>query len=598
MLISISKDAEPTKLEKYVTKKYDALGSAINSGSSKIASKFQFVNDYLDRHLALKNYLAVTVRYFPTNALTLSSAFFDPGNISEGISAGATFQYQMLFAVFISNVFAMVLQALCVKLGLVTQMDLAECCKKYIKNKYVVWFLFFCGEVSIVFTDIGEIIGASVSWNILFGIPYIWGCLLTVGDCFLVLIMYNSEGNNSKSLRIVNIIVGLFSSITMCLCIVELARIPISTARHVFDGFLPYLNRLKDHSYCFQFVSIFGAVIMPHLSYISTSSYAITAKEITKKNNQGDKTRVISKRFVKREVLKMVISLFFMATFVNAAMVIIGASIYGTPQADGASLFTFSAIMKRYVNQQAVTIFAITLLLTGLSSTFLVTMASEIITCGFVNWNIKPYLLRFSTRVVACIPCVIIASFLKEQGLAGSINLSQVMLGILIIPTSAPLIYFTCNKEIMTVKEYPEPEEMIVVAGNSSMSDYEKTGNQKIEIITDSRDTTNYTEDCFDRKQNVEIIADSRDATNFTEDGFNDKPKMEVITEVREDTNGSEDTTCDEISSTKLECQSFIETNYQNGMVMKVVSITIWAFLCGLNMYTVIKSMNKESLGF
>lgn len=551
MILSISKDSEPTKLEIFVTKNYDALGSKINTASNAVLSKFAFVNRYLERNPAVKNYLKVTIRYFPTNAIALSSAFFDPGNISEGISAGASFQYKMLFAVLISNVFAMVLQVLCVKLGLVTKMDLAQCCNKYIKNKLCLWFIFFCGEIAIVFTDIGEIIGASVSWNILFNIPYVWGCVLTVGDCFLVLIMYSSDGNNTKSLRIVNVIVGLFSLITICLCIVELARIPVSSARHVMDGFLPYLNRLKEHDFCFQFVSIFGAVIMPHLSYITTSSYAIKAKTITKNINDGDRKVIINKKYIKTEVRKMVISLFLMATFVNVAVVIIGASIYGTPQAENASLFTFSSILKKYVNEKAVTIFAITLLLTGLSSTFLVTMASEIISCGFVEWNIKPYILRFGTRVVACIPCVIIASFLKEKGLAGSINLSQVMLGILIIPTSAPLIYFTCNKKIMTVKDYA-PIEKVTDVSCDTISDCNESVKKEVEITTEGRAYTG--------------------ETSFS--------------------------STDEVSCKQLESQGYIENHYENGLVMKVVSIVIWFFLCGLNLYTVIKSMNKESLGF
>ena len=113
--------------------------------------------------------------------ILVSVAYMDPGNYSTSVSGGAQFKYTLLFSVFVSNIFAVLLQCLCVKLGIVTGYDLAENCRRHLPRKLNLMIYFFA-ELAIIATDLAEVVGTAVALQILFGIPLIYGVLLTVLD--------------------------------------------------------------------------------------------------------------------------------------------------------------------------------------------------------------------------------------------------------------------------------------------------------------------------------------------------------------------------------------------------------------------------------
>src|SRR5215467_1374465 len=114
--------------------------------------------------------------------------YMDPGNWATDLAGGAKFGYSLLAVVMISNLMAILLQHLCVKLGIVTGRDLAQACRDHYP-KPVVWFLWVLCEIAIAACDLAEVVGSAIALQLLFGIPIVWGCVITCLDVLVVLFL-------------------------------------------------------------------------------------------------------------------------------------------------------------------------------------------------------------------------------------------------------------------------------------------------------------------------------------------------------------------------------------------------------------------------
>lgn len=170
---------------------------------------------------------------------------------------------------------------------------------------------------------------------------------------------------------------------------------------------------------------------------------------------------------MKYSIIELTLSLFTFALFVNSSILIVaGASLYGKPGADEADLWGIHDLLSHSIAPAAGLIFALALLLSGISAGIVCTMAGQMVSEGMLNWSIRPWLRRVITRSISIIPSIIIAAAVGKKGLDKTLNASQVVLSIILPFVTAPLIYFTCRNRYMTV-----PSERVAHGDNHSRTE-------------------------------------------------------------------------------------------------------------------------------
>lgn len=388
--------------------------------------------------------------------IMVSVAYMDPGNYSTSVSGGAQYKYQLLFSIFISNIFAVILQCLCVKLGTVTGHDLAENCRRHLPRKLNLTLYFFA-ELAIIATDLAEVVGTAIALQILFGIPLTYGVILTVLDVLVILIFYTPEDSNMKKVRAFEIFVSVLVTLT-CLCfLLELFKISIPDKRELFKGFLPAKVIFKDQKALYISLGILGATVMPHSLYLGSSIVKPRLQHYDKKKygkvHERPSLSAINYS-LNFSYVELCISLFLIATFVNSAILIVaGASLSGKPEAADADLLSIYELLVHYISPAAGLIFALAMLFSGQSAGIICTMAGQIVSEGFIQWTLPPWATRLCTRLIAIIPCLFVTLTMGERGISDILNLSQVILSLILPIVSAPLIYFTANRKLMTVRD-------------------------------------------------------------------------------------------------------------------------------------------------
>jgi metal iron transporter len=394
--------------------------------------------------------------------IMVSIAYMDPGNYSTDVEAGATLEFALLFVVLLSNIIAMFLQSLAIKLGSVTGNDLAVACKQNLP-KWLTIVLYVFAEVAIIATDIAEVIGTAIALNILLKIPLMAGVAITIVDVLLVLLAYK-PGKGMKTVRIFEYVVAaLVVAIIICFAI-ELSRIPETPVGHVFKGYLP-TSRMLEKNGLYISCGILGATVMPHSLYLGSAlvrprvrDYDITHGNIPDEEEDpvlNDKYRPslgAIKYSMKYSIAECVISLCTMALFVNSAILIVaGATMYNQPEFDQADLYSIHEVLSELLSGVAGTIFMLALLFSGQSAGIICTIAGQIVSEGHLNWKVRPWLRRIITRTIAIVPCLIVTGAVGRAGLSATLNASQVALTILLPFLTAPLIYLTSSKKVMTV---------------------------------------------------------------------------------------------------------------------------------------------------
>ncbi|MBE3567052.1 MAG: Nramp family divalent metal transporter [Thermogemmatispora sp.] len=359
-------------------------------------------------------------------AFIASVAYIDPGNFSTNIQGGATFGYLLLWVIVASNLMAMLIQALSAKLGIATGLNLPEMCRTYFPRP-VVWGMWLLAEIVAMATDLAEFLGAAVGFQLLFHIPLLLGGLLTAIVTFLIL---GLERYGFRPLEAV--ISALVGVIALCY-VIETILVRPAWDTIAYHAFVPQFSGPES---ILLASGILGATVMPHVIYLHS---ALTQKRIVVR----DPVRL--KRLFRYELLDVIIAM-GIAGFVNAAMLIMAAGTFfqaGLRQV--ATLEDAYRTLQPLLGGAASWVFAISLLISGLSSSTVGTMSGQVIMQGFLHRQI-PVWLR---RLVTMLPSLLVILIGLEP--TRTLVISQVVLSFGIPFALVPLILFTQRRDIMGV---------------------------------------------------------------------------------------------------------------------------------------------------
>jgi manganese transport protein len=365
--------------------------------------------------------------------LMVSVGYMDPGNWATDIAGGAKFGYTLLAVIFISNIFAMILQHLSLKLGIVAERDLAQACRDNYSRPVSLALWFLC-EIAIAACDLAEVIGSAIALNLLFGIPLAVGVVITVLDV-LVILFFQYRGFR----YIESLVAGLITIIFACFAYEIIVSQPEVSA--MLNGLIPTSQIITNPTMLYIAIGILGATVMPHNLYLHSSIVQTRAYERTQ---EGKKTAI------KFATIDSTAAL-FLAFFVNAAILIVSAaSFFGTSYSEIADITDAYKLLDPVLGVTAAsTLFAIALLASGQNSTITGTLAGQIVMEGFLNIRLKPWLRRLITRLIAIIPALIITIMYGEKGTTSLLILSQVILSIQLSFAVIPLVMFTSDKKKM-----------------------------------------------------------------------------------------------------------------------------------------------------
>jgi metal iron transporter len=290
------------------------------------------------------------------------------------------------------------------------------------------------------------------------------GVAISIIDVLVVLVLYRPN-KSLRSLRFFELAVSLLVFGVIICFAVELTRIPSSSAKEIFHGYLPSATIARGDG-LYLSCGILGATVMPHSLYLGSGIVQPRVRDIDLRHGHpvpdadtpGEEKYLPSlaaiKQATKYSIIDLVISLTSCALFANSAILIVSASaLYNTPAAQDADLFGIHDLLSKNIGKAAGLIFALALLFSGQSSGVVVTLAGQLVSEGFLNWTLRPWLRRLITRGVAITPCIVVAAAVGRPGLGAVLNASQVTLSILLPFVTAPLVWFTCRKGYMMCGE-------------------------------------------------------------------------------------------------------------------------------------------------
>jgi manganese transport protein len=359
--------------------------------------------------------------------------YMDPGNWATDLAGGARFGYTLLSVIMLSNLMAMLLQHLSLKLGIVSGRDLAQACRDSYSKNFTVFLWVLC-EIAIAACDLAEVIGSAVALNLLFGIPLVVGVIITSLDVLIVLYLQN------KGFRYIEaLVVALISVIGFCF-IYELFLSNPSISG-VFKGFIPDPQIVVNPSMLYIAIGILGATVMPHNLYLHSSIVQ------TRKYNRSETGRDMAIRYATIDSTVALV----LALFINASILILSAAVFhGTAHSDIADISDAYKLLDPLLGGSLASIFfGVALLASGQNATLTGTMAGQIVMEGFLNIRLRPWVRRLLTRMAAIIPAIIVAAISGQRGIGSLLILSQVILSLQLSFAVVPLVIFTCDKEKM-----------------------------------------------------------------------------------------------------------------------------------------------------
>ncbi len=359
--------------------------------------------------------------------------YMDPGNWATDLQGGAQFGYALLSVILISNLMAILLQHLCVKLGIATGRDLAQACRDHYPRP-VVWFQWILCELAIAACDLAEVIGSAIALQLLFKIPLVWGCLITVVDVLIVLLL------QSRGFRYLEAIV-----ITLILTIGTCFAVELWVARPdlggVMRGFVPAAEIMRNPAMLYVAIGILGATVMPHNLYLHSSIVQ------TRKYQQ---TAWGKREAIKFATIDSTVALMF-ALFINGAILVLAAAAFhNSGHADVAAIQDAYHLLDGVLGVTFASIlFALALLASGQNSTLTGTLAGQIVMEGFLNIRLRPWLRRLITRAIAVVPAVVVIGIYGEAKSTQLLIASQVCLSMQLGFACWPLMRFTGEKAKM-----------------------------------------------------------------------------------------------------------------------------------------------------
>ncbi|WP_263263002.1 Nramp family divalent metal transporter [Pseudomonas sp. RIT-PI-S] len=359
--------------------------------------------------------------------------YMDPGNWATDLAGGSQFGYMLLSVILLSNLMAIVLQALAARLGIATGMDLAQACRAHYSRPVRIALWLAC-ELAIIACDLAEVIGTAIALKLLFDIPLLWGAVLCAADVFLILLLMQRGFRWLEAF-----VVALLTLIFVCFAAqMVMSQPPIAAVLH---GFVPQKEILTNPAALYLAIGIIGATVMPHNLYLHSSIVQTRAYERT------DAGKRLGLRWA---VTDSTIAL-SLALFVNAAILITAAAVFHAGgRTDVVDIEKAHELLSPMLGIGiASTLFAIALLASGVNSTVTATLAGQIIMEGFLHIRIPDWARRLLTRSLAVIPVVIVTALYGERGTSQLLVFSQVILSMQLPMAVIPLVRFVTDRSKM-----------------------------------------------------------------------------------------------------------------------------------------------------
>jgi manganese transport protein len=363
----------------------------------------------------------------------VATGYMDPGNWATSLAGGSKFGYALLTIALLSNLMAILLQALCARLGIATGRDLAQACRDALPRavSFPLWLL---AETAICATDLAEVIGTAIGLNLLFGIPLEIGVLITALDVFLILLLQNLGFRWIEAL-----IVTLLAVISVCFAV----QIGMANPdwRAVITGFAPTTEIVTNPDMLYLALGILGATVMPHNLYLHSG--------IVQTRDYG-RTLTEKREAINLATVDSTIALMF-ALLINASILILAAATFNKIGQTNVSELgeVHSLIAPLLGSAVAPTLFGIALLCCGLNSTVTATLAGQIVMEGFLDLRLPSWARRLITRAIAIVPAAIVTIWYGESGTAKLLIFSQVVLSLQLPFAIVPLVMFTADRSKM-----------------------------------------------------------------------------------------------------------------------------------------------------
>src|SRR3954466_15591210 len=363
----------------------------------------------------------------------VSVGYMDPGNWATDLAGGAQFGYTLLSVILLSNVMAILLQALAARLGIVTDRDLAQA-RRDSFSKPRNPLLWVACEAAIIACDLAEVIGTAIALQLLFGIPLIGGALIAALDAFLLLLLMN------KGFRFLEaFVIALLIVIAACFTVQVIAAAPPVGA--MLRGFVPSAAIVTNPAMLYIAIGIIGATVMPHNLYLHSS---IVQTRAYPRNDAGRRDAI------KWATTDSTIAL-MLALFINAAILVVAAATFHTSgHADVAEIGQAFELLSPLLGLGvASTLFAVALLASGLNSTVTATLAGQIVMEGFLDLRLPSWARRLLTRGIAIVPVVVVTALYGERGTGNLLVFSQVVLSMQLPFAVIPLVRFVSDRRKM-----------------------------------------------------------------------------------------------------------------------------------------------------
>ena len=365
-------------------------------------------------------------------AYLVSVGYMDPGNWATDIAGGSKFGYMLIWVLLMSNFIALLLQSLSARLGIVQGRDLAQCSRD-LYPPAINFVLYLLAEIAIAACDLAEVLGMAIGLNLLFGIPMLWGVLVTLLDTFLLLYLQKLGMRKMEAF-----IVGLIAVIGGCFLIEMFLAKP--DLHEVVKGFVPHL---PDHAALYIAIGIIGATVMPHNLYLHSA--LVQTRKIGKDENSIRKA-------IRFNIFDSTIAL-NIAFLVNAAILILAGAIFYTSGNHGVESIqdAHKLLAPLLGSKWAAILFAVALIAAGQSSTITGTLAGQIIMEGYLHLRLSPVARRLITRLLAIVPAVIVILITGDKLIDDMLVFSQVLLSMQLAFAVIPLIHFVSDKAKMGI---------------------------------------------------------------------------------------------------------------------------------------------------
>jgi manganese transport protein len=364
----------------------------------------------------------------------ISVGYMDPGNWATDIAGGSRFGYTLLFVVMLSNLMAILLQSLSLKLGVATERDLAQMCHEAYGRK-VSFALWVAAEIAIAACDLAEVIGSAIALNLLFHIPLFYGVLITGLDVLLILLLQRWGFRYIEALVIalIGTIIAMFG--------IQMFLSQPNYAAALGSLLIPTPDIITNPRMLYLAIGILGATVMPHNLYLHSS---IVQSRRYQRTPDGKREAIFMANVDSGLALSV-------ALFVNASILIVAAAVFHT-----RGLFEIAAIEDAYKMLSplvgasfASTLFAVALLVSGQNSSITGTLAGQVVMEGFIHIKVAQWKRRMITRGIAIVPTIIVVAAMGSQGTEKLLILSQVILSLQLSFAVIPLVLFTGNRKYM-----------------------------------------------------------------------------------------------------------------------------------------------------